>query len=140
MLVLRQRYFSGKDKYSEEDFKKASNKSYLTSLTGLIAGGVLPTFAGQYIGNQELKKRLLKGEDFDEAEKKAKNKAKLIGGLAGVGAGILSAQHAKKILGCKNNKWLVPVNAAIDGLAAAGIASWGTGLRAKSLKKNKENK
>lgn len=134
MLVLRQRYFSEKNKYSEEDFKKASNKSYLTSLGGLIAGGVLPTLAGQYVGNQELRKRLLKGEDFDEAEKKAKKKAKLVGGgLAGVAAGILAAKCA----GC-NSKWLVPVStaSAINGLAAAGIASWGTGLRAKSLKKN----
>ena len=132
MLVLRQRYFSGKDKYSEEDFKKASNKSYLTSLGGLIAGGALPIFAGQYIGNQELRKRLLKGEDFDEAEKKAKKKAKLVGGLAGgVGAGIFAAKYA----GSKS-KWIVPVSAAINGLAAAGIASWGTDLRAKSLKKN----
>lgn len=134
MLVnrLSAKYFS--EKWTKKDFDESTNLGYLTSLGGLVAGGAVSPFIGQYIANKKLKENLEKGEDFETAKKKAKKTSALLSaGLAG-----LSTLAATKLLKPNRSNLETALITAIGSGVAGGLGAWGTNIRAESLRKNKK--
>lgn len=116
--------------FTEKDIKKSSNiTTYLPTLLAPFTGHVGVTSGlGIYSGNKKLKKELRKGEDFEDARKKAVIKAAITGGTGGLAISKLLYENSMK-------------DAALyGGISGAGLSALGTLIKANSIKRQKEKK
>lgn len=116
--------------FTEKDIKKSSKIApYLPTLAAPFTGHMGVTSGlGIYSGNKKLKKELRKGEDFEDARKKAVIKAAITGGTGGLAISKLLYENSMK-------------DAALyGGISGAGLSALGTLIKANSIKKQKEKR
>jgi hypothetical protein len=169
MLVLRQKFYSKKNKwnkrfgngYSEDDLEDASTiPAYLPAVLAapmLTGHGAITGSIGTHVGNSKLEKALRKGEDFDDARSEGMKKAALVGGLSGAGTSLIAGNLADSVMGSaavKNGamkkeevemcrsliKAGMPAYVAMSALSIGGAAALGTYIKANSIKKQKDKR
>lgn len=83
---------------------------------------------GTYSGNKKLEKELRKGENFEDARKKAAIKAAITGGAGGLAISKLLYENSIK-------------DAVLyGGAGGAGLAALGTIIKANSIKRQREKR
>lgn len=113
MLVLRQKFYSKKNKwnknnrgfgngYSEDDLEDASTiPAYLPAVLAapmLTGHGAITGSIGTHAGNSKLEKALRKGEDFDDARSEGIKRAALVGGLGGAGTSLIAGNLVDSVM------------------------------------------